>query len=591
MICSQNIRYQSRRDLIAAQQSLGPVHPGKALIQVFSGQIDPLFIQQLLDELADVFPRVAVIGTTTAGEIFDQSATDQEVIINICQFESTQVQSSLLSHNDDLTQCAQLIAQQHHAPDALIVFGCGLKEKRTIDATPLLNGLRELMPTTVIAGGHAGDNGAGNKTWVFTEHGISSEGFAIASLRGKQLEVNNHYNLSWVPIGQKFTINKAEGSRVIEIDGRSPYALYCHYLGKEVADSLPLSAADFPLIIEKGGVLMAIHATGVNEDGSFNYMHQFHPGEQVQFGFCHSGLLALSAQEIHKELADKPIDAAFIYSCVSRKWILGADISVEIAPVASLATTAGFFAYGEYFSHPDGSCRYFSQTMTILTLAERSAAPSDTTTQPKWSAISHEESRQLKTLKVLHRLVETSARELESTNIELATLAHKDTLTGLANRRLLEHKLYTEIARASRNNRRLTLMMIDVDHFKAYNDTYGHVAGDACLRGISQEIAKFTHRVTDLAARFGGEEFICVLPEMEFEAALTVADKIRQAVSDLKIGHRTSETYASVTVSIGVYSQCRCTKNISPSDLIEACDQQLYLAKSQGRNRVVGKEG
>ena len=474
-------------------------------------------------------------------------------------------------------------------PQVAIVFSSSLKDGRTIDVSPILNALYQELPQTIIAGGQAGDNGNGVISYVFNEQGIVEYGAVAASLSGTYLSVNNSYNLSWVPIGKKLTINKAKGSRIYSIDEQSPLDLYHHYLGQEVVDGLPLTAADFPLVMERDGILMAMHPLGVNDDGSFDYIHSFHPGEQVQFGFCHSGLLQLAAKKTFEELNKHPVQATFIYSCVSRKWILDRDISVEIAPIANLAPTAGFFAYGEYFTHPLGKCLLFSQTMTILTLAELDDAAISTVVNEVKPFIVDEESKQIKTLRALHRLVETSAKEIETANQQLAEMAHKDGLTGISNRRYFDQKLLDELKRAKRSRTPLSLILLDVDHFKLYNDTYGHVEGDCCLRIVASMLEKVPERASDFVARYGGEEFVCILPDTNFAGAMLLAEKIRQNIVELAIPHATSKVSNHLTVSVGVHTVNNITEKITPEVLFIMCDKQLYAAKEQGRNRVCGK--
>jgi diguanylate cyclase (GGDEF)-like protein len=587
MITSLNIHYTSKVDLYNAKTLLANHPSNQILIQVFSGQVTPAAIETLLNDLRTVFPNVPILGTTTGGEILNEQVLEYSIVINISLFEHTTVRTLLVDNNDDLTATGEAIGDglKTFQPAALILFGCGLKNRRTIDATSLLSTIYEKLPQTIIAGAQAGDNGKGENTLVFTEAGMTDSGVAAAALSGDKLIVNNRYNLSWVPIGKKMTITKVDGARVYSIDNCPPYTLYSHYLGQEVADGLPLSAADFPLIIERNGIPMAIHAIGVNDDGSFEYIHSFQPGEQLQFGFCHAGLLALGAQETFNSLRTEPVQAAFIYSCVSRKWILGEDIKVEIAPIATLAPTAGFFAYGEYFTFPRNECLFFSQTMTVLTLAETeaSSAPID-----RVALLSDHDSKQLKTLRVLHRLVETSAREIESINAKLAELANKDSLTELSNRRHLDERLEHEFYRAVRSVGPISLIMLDVDCFKLFNDTYGHVEGDNCLRSLAGVLKVIIHRPIDVVARYGGEEFICVLPATCFNGAMLIAEKIRAGVENLSIAHRSSIVVNFVTVSVGVITVDQGLEDMSPEYLIKLCDEQLYQAKSRGRNQVAG---
>ncbi|GAB4382649.1 MAG: hypothetical protein Kow00121_43190 [Elainellaceae cyanobacterium] len=588
MITSLNIQYSQKSDLLEVKQRFKQHPSAQTLIQVFSGHIEKTEIEQLLQDLKETFQGTPIIGTTTAGEILDGRIQEKTVVVNFSFFSSTTVCTTFVDRYDDLWFAGKILAHNlaTTAPKALILLGCGLKDGRTIDATPLLAALYEEFPQAIIAGAQAGDNGKGVISYVFTEHGILEQGAVAASLSGEQLSVRNSYSLSWVPIGKKLTITKASGSRVYSIDNRSPRELYNHYLGPEIVEGLPLSAADFPLVIERDGILMAIHALGVNEDGSFDYIHSFHSGEQVQFGFCHSGLLTIAAKQMFDELRTHAAQVAFVYSCVSRKWILGQDILVEIMPIASLATTAGFFAYGEYFTHPIGKCLFFSQTMTVLTLAELNETAAPTLMEELRPLITEEASKQLKTLRVLHRLVETSAKEIETINHKLSEMAHEDSLTGLFNRRYFDRQFTAEFKRAQRSGEPLSILLIDVDAFKRFNDTYGHVRGDSCLRAVAAVLKEVPQRPGDFVARYGGEEFICILPNTAFDGAMLFAEKIQQGVNKLAIPHLTSIISKHLTVSIGLQTVEKVTEQRTPESMIMLCDEQLYAAKMTGRNRI-----
>ena len=176
--------------------------------------------------------------------------------------------------------------------------------------------------------------------------------------------------------------------------------------------------------------------------------------------------------------------------------------------------------------------------------------------------------------------------ELEKRTKELfEELSRVDGLTGVANRRHFDERLEQEYARHSRTGSELSLILLDIDHFKNFNDLYGHPKGDDCLEKVAQAVKNNVSRTTDLVARYGGEEFICILPETNEKAAIKIAEEIRQAVVDLAIPHKTSLTAKHVTVSLGVVTAL-CHQRGSPAVLIERADQQLYRAKASGRNRV-----
>jgi diguanylate cyclase (GGDEF)-like protein len=160
-----------------------------------------------------------------------------------------------------------------------------------------------------------------------------------------------------------------------------------------------------------------------------------------------------------------------------------------------------------------------------------------------------------------------------------------DDLTGIPNRRSFLDRMLTEFNRSRRNKYSLSVIMIDIDHFKSYNDTYGHECGDECLREVALAIQKTLKRPSDFCARYGGEEFIIVLPDTTQEGAMFIAEAIRTAVKDLGIPHEKSSSTGMVSISLGVATADN-NVSISYEDLIRQSDKALYLAKENGRNRV-----
>lgn len=180
------------------------------------------------------------------------------------------------------------------------------------------------------------------------------------------------------------------------------------------------------------------------------------------------------------------------------------------------------------------------------------------------------------------------AAQLEIANTALEEMATIDPLTGVANRRRFDVFIQQEWLRAHRSREPLSLLLLDADHFKAYNDRYGHQAGDEALRQIASVLRTAVHRVTDLAARFGGEEFTIVLADTGGEGAVRVAETIRAGIEALRIPHVGSPE-GVVTVSLGVATANDAHAGVS--DLIGASDRALYEAKNRGRNRVYIENG
>ena len=160
-----------------------------------------------------------------------------------------------------------------------------------------------------------------------------------------------------------------------------------------------------------------------------------------------------------------------------------------------------------------------------------------------------------------------------------------DGLTGVRNRRCFDEQLESEWGRAQRNQTPLSLLMLDVDFFKRYNDRYGHPSGDVCLRRVARLIGETLKRPGDQIARYGGEEFACLLPETDLQAATQLANAIRQNVFSAQIEHLDSPPDRVVTVSVGVCTTSPPQGGVA-HDLLCQADVLLYAAKAGGRNRV-----
>jgi diguanylate cyclase (GGDEF)-like protein len=178
---------------------------------------------------------------------------------------------------------------------------------------------------------------------------------------------------------------------------------------------------------------------------------------------------------------------------------------------------------------------------------------------------------------------------LQTDKEALQTESRTDPLTGLANRRQLRETLDVEWNRCRREHRPLSCVILDVDHFKLFNDHYGHDSGDECLRRLGRVLGQSLRRAGDVAARYGGEEFMLVLPNTDIEGAMTVAEQLREAVAAERVAHAVSETAPHVTISLG--TACLVPEEgVQLQELTKAADLALYEAKRQGRNRSVAAD-
>ncbi|MDR1735527.1 MAG: GGDEF domain-containing protein [Oscillospiraceae bacterium] len=190
----------------------------------------------------------------------------------------------------------------------------------------------------------------------------------------------------------------------------------------------------------------------------------------------------------------------------------------------------------------------------------------------------------LKQLRRVTKMADRTAGNLNTSKLDLLDKVHYDALTGINNRRFLTESLRRNISSLSRHDGLLSILMIDVDFFKKYNDTYGHGMGDDCLKSVAAALAKSLMRADDFVARYGGEEFVIVLPNTDKGGAIIIAERILQNVRALNIPHEKSDAAPFVTISVGV-----TTGEVKPGDtgddFIKRADEALYDSKHTGRNR------
>ncbi|MEO5363935.1 MAG: diguanylate cyclase [Magnetococcus sp. DMHC-8] len=191
---------------------------------------------------------------------------------------------------------------------------------------------------------------------------------------------------------------------------------------------------------------------------------------------------------------------------------------------------------------------------------------------------------------LLNEQLAAKTDQLLQLNAILQNMAMMDGLTGIPNRRHFDDYLQREWGRSLRGHSPLSLILMDIDFFKPFNDHYGHAAGDECLRQVAHALAHTMTRPIDLVARYGGEEFVCVLPGTDLEGLTVVGNRLRENVCALALTHHHSRVAKQVTISLGGVTMIP-SREISPTALVQAADQRLYQAKEQGRNRLVCATG
>lgn len=586
---SINIIYKTKDDLLKNYKEIMSYPPENILIQIFTSIINDKVISELQYNLRELFPGIAVIGATTSSDIINAEIIENSIVVSISLFNHTKVHSLMIDQNDNRKEAAESVIKKFGKinPKALLIFGTGLKDGKYRDDIDFLNVLNEEFKDTIIAGGLAGTNRKSLKTFIFNKETIIENGYVAVALSGDRLRVGNAYNLSWIPIGKKMYVTKAKGKRVYEIDNKSVNDIYKQYLGIEYKDeNIEHPVLDFPLMITRGNEKITNIPKQIYEDGSIEFLRNFNNGEQVNFSYCNFKNLKDGMLQLIQITNEYQPESVFVYSCEARKTVLGKEITFDMISLKNSVDSAGFFTYGEYYTNPLKEFKFFQQTMSILMLSEKDINPME-----KFEVInniipSDFYSKQFLIQKVLGQLVKSTTRELEEKNAKLTELARKDALTDLYNRGCFDRIMLEEIKNHARSKQAFSLILMDIDYFKEFNDEYGHVVGDDCLRAIAQLLKKETRRFSDKAFRYGGEEFACVLPYTDLNGAQYVVEKIRKSIEDLMILHKKSKISEFVTASFGVIT-VNCIAEPSVTEVVEACDNLLYKAKGNGRNCYV----
>lgn len=232
----------------------------------------------------------------------------------------------------------------------------------------------------------------------------------------------------------------------------------------------------------------------------------------------------------------------------------------------------------------------FKREIKILARAERIMQDqkySDNALLSEYSVLVKHYNKLLNQTKRLVKMSDRMQSDLNELNENLEKLSSLDGLTGIPNRRLFDDIYEIEWKRAERNGTPLSVIMMDIDYFKLFNDTYGHAEGDKCLQKIASALSSEAKRSMEIVARYGGEEFVAVLPGTDIKGGQFVAENMRSGVEDLNIPHLESKIANHVTISLGLAVSLSLVRGKdTPQDLLHRADNMLYKAKDQGRNRV-----
>ena len=323
------------------------------------------------------------------------------------------------------------------------------------------------------------------------------------------------------------------------------------------------------------------------DHGAIRFVADINVGETVCLGYGNPEIIINESKQTMKRMQSFAPDAIFLYSCGCRRFLLQEDVELETLPFEAIAPTLGFYTYGEFCGTGENS-PLLNATLVAAGLREGSPCPKNGLAAKTWPVsnfsdtndpYAHKHSRII--TRLLH-FIEVVTMELEQTNRELTRLSVTDKLTQLYNRMKLDEILNQELARANRYGSKLSVILCDIDYFKAINDLYGHQVGDQVLIDFAN-VLKNNLRESDILGRWGGEEFLVIIPGNDSMETMMLAEKLRATVS----GHN-FPVVGHLTCSFGITAHLH---NDTEAGILARADEALYQAKQSGRNRVVVKQG
>jgi len=554
----------------------------KLLIQLFIETPDIEYIDSLLFRLREQFPLAKLIGATSDGIIESSEVyVTRKNLISFSYFENTTLTTQSIEYtkeNKSSFLSGRTIAKKlcSESTKLLISFADGLYT----NGEDYLQGIADINPNVIVAGGLAGDNGKLERTYVFTKSGVISRGVVAVALEGKDLSVNSGYTFDWKPIGKMMQVTKAVKNRVYELDNMPLIEVYAKYMGRELANALPQIGIEFPLVFEKDGVLIGRAPLAAHDDGSLTFAGNIEEGMQVRFGVGNvNEILRSGNYEIHKIVskAKYETESIFIYSCMARRRFMQKQISEELNFLSTIASTTGFFTYGEFFHSHDAN-QLLNETMTMVLLSE-----STNTSKEIFAIESSSKKFKITNEQILAHLANIVSNELEELNYSLeerikenASLiqkqAYTDKLTGLPNRLSLINRLKESIGK--------TIILINVDDFTIINDFYGHTIGDSILIQLAQLLEKYAtiHKMELFKLPSDEYAIIVDVPHEEDEIRAVIRDFLT-VIKYKKFTVQESEIGLTVTIAAAFI-------NKKGSGLINS-DMALKLAKKAGKSSMI----
>ncbi len=525
-----------------------------------------------------IFPDDLYFGCSTSGNIVNcQLYETTTVVCTTIERETTQVKLFQYDTSkmpvDDVT--AEIVEQTRKNPWVkAIEMYFTIPETST---TRFCAGLRDVPDGVHIFGGVAcSDDITSSDSCVFSkEYGFSEKSILIIFYGGEEFYVESINATGWKPLGRKFIVTKSDGSILHELDGIPAYQVYKRYLNIKNDENFFYNTLEFPLFYEHNDTTILRTPVASNADDSITMSSDIDVGSVVRLCYGDPVTIVDSIKQDSLKIAEFRPDVIHIFSCAARRAFWSTqEPTFEIYPFKHIAPSVGFFSHGEFIRYKNNLNQH-NVTLVIAAMreGEKSASAAKTVT------LDETPQSRVPLVSRLATFISVTAEELEETNKKLETAAIVDGLTGLYNRKEIQSRIDTALKEIE--ERKLSLIMLDIDNFKQVNDTYGHQEGDNVIIALANILNSKQTAYAGMcsAGRWGGEEFMMLLHNTDASSAAMIADLVRQLFASTPFPSARTQT-----VSLGV-------TQAKPGDTTDALctrvDTALYEAKKAGKNRVV----
>lgn len=547
--------------------------PGKQsiLISIYTHWNKPETIREMIRLFCDAFPEAEIAGMTTAGGIDNGRMQLRQTVVTIQFFEKSDVHTAIYDFSqepmEELGEKARSFCQRQKDLSALLL----LMTQRYYNFEPFLTALDKLGKDIPICGGYAHTYRNEEGICVFTKDAILSRGILLVTFSG-DVKVMTTSVMGWQPLGRTMTITAIDGPLVIRSLDHKPAAyFYQKYLH---STDFGKSELLFPLVRSRHQVQLSILPLEHRSDGALQTNVFSHVGDQVQMAYGDPDQVILSSREALGHIERFAPEGMLLISCVTRRYFLKEDVNQILSAYSDFCVAPGGYVNGELI-RIDGKTQATNMTLISVCFREGEAPLVAATRKPHAPVVLGET---LSTIQRLATFVTETTKELAETQKQLSFAASHDSLSGLFNRGAMEKYLAQCIKNNAEIGMPLSAIMIDLDHFKTINDTYGHSIGDAVIRTLADLMKKHTAG-RGYAGRWGGDEFLIILPGFTLETAEMLSIHMKDALLHAHVLPDDSPVSASFGVTIARPGELE-------QSFYKRVDNALYTSKENGKNRI-----